>query len=88
MSYIPLLKNFDFELSSYSIDKLIDSSNITPQNWIELAEIIEKNYEKYDGFCLETQHYPDSPNQKDFPSVVLNPGENYKTTTTFKFSVK
>jgi aldose 1-epimerase len=40
------------------------------------------------GFCLETQHYPDSPNQKDFPSVVLNPGENYKTTTTFKFSVK
>ena len=40
------------------------------------------------GLCLETQHYPDSPNQKDFPSTVLNPGENYKTKTTFKFSVK
>ena len=40
------------------------------------------------GFCLETQHYPDSPNQKDFPSTVLKPGENYKTKTTFKFSVK
>ncbi|WP_035668799.1 aldose epimerase family protein [Flavobacterium sp. 83] len=40
------------------------------------------------GFCLETQHYPDSPNQKDFPSTVLSPGENYKTKTTFKFSVK
>jgi aldose 1-epimerase len=40
------------------------------------------------GFCLETQHYPDSPNQKSFPSTVLNPGENYKTKTTFKFSVK
>jgi aldose 1-epimerase len=40
------------------------------------------------GFCLETQHYPDSPNQKDFPTTVLNPGENYKTKTTFKFSVK
>lgn len=40
------------------------------------------------GFCLETQHYPDSPNQKDFPSVVLNPGEKYETVTTFKFSVK
>jgi len=40
------------------------------------------------GFCLETQHYPDSPNKKDFPSVVLNPGETYKTTTSFKFSVK
>ncbi|MFV8374783.1 aldose epimerase family protein [Flavobacterium sp. LB1P71] len=40
------------------------------------------------GLCLETQHYPDSPNQKDFPSTVLSPGENYKTKTTFKFSVK
>ena len=40
------------------------------------------------GLCLETQHYPDSPNQKDFPTTILNPGENYKTKTTFKFSVK
>ncbi|WP_428741938.1 aldose epimerase family protein [Tenacibaculum sp.] len=40
------------------------------------------------GLCLETEHYPDSPNQKDFPSVVLNPGEKYETKTTFKFSVK
>jgi aldose 1-epimerase len=40
------------------------------------------------GFCLETQHYPDSPNQKDFPSVVLNPGENYITKTSFKFTTK
>jgi aldose 1-epimerase len=40
------------------------------------------------GFALETQHYPDSPNQKDFPTTVLNPGENYKTKTSFKFSVK
>ncbi|SHF94938.1 Aldose 1-epimerase [Flavobacterium fluvii] len=40
------------------------------------------------GLCLETQHYSDSPNQKDFPSTVLSPGENYKTKTTFKFSVK
>lgn len=40
------------------------------------------------GFCLETQHYPDAPNQKNFPTTVLSPGENYKTKTTFKFSVK
>ena len=40
------------------------------------------------GFCLETQHYPDSPNQSDFPSVVLNPGDTYKTKTIFKFSAK
>lgn len=40
------------------------------------------------GFCLETQHYPDAPNQKGFPSVVLNPGEKYETKTIFKFSTK
>lgn len=37
------------------------------------------------AFCLETQHYPDSPNQPDFPSTVLRPGETYKTTTVYKF---
>lgn len=40
------------------------------------------------GFCLETQHYPDSPNQNNFPSVVLNPEEKYSSKTTFKFSTK
>ena len=40
------------------------------------------------GFCLETQHFPDTPNQKDFPTVVLNPGEKYTSKTTFVFSVK
>lgn len=47
-----------------------------------------KKYAHRTGLCLETQHYPDSPNQKDFPTTVLNPGENYKTKTTFKFSTK
>jgi aldose 1-epimerase len=45
-------------------------------------------YEYRTGFCFETQHYPDSPNQKIFPSTVLCPGENYKSKTTFKFSVR
>lgn len=45
-------------------------------------------YAQRTGFCLETQHYPDSPNQKDFPSTVLNPGEKYTSKTSFKFSVK
>ena len=45
-------------------------------------------YNHRTGFCLETQHYPDSPNQEKFPSTVLNPGETYKTKTTFKFSTK
>lgn len=48
----------------------------------------EGNYEKRSGFCFETQHYPDSPNQEHFPSVVLEPGDTYSSKTTFKFSVK
>lgn len=40
------------------------------------------------GFCLETQHYPDSPNQPKFPTTVLKPGETYQTTTIYKFSAK
>lgn len=40
------------------------------------------------GLCLETQHYPDSPNRPDFPSVVLNPGEKFESTTVYKFYVR
>jgi len=46
-----------------------------------------KPYVKRSGLCLETQHYPDSPNKPAFPSVVLRPGETYKTTTQYTFSV-
>lgn len=45
-------------------------------------------YKKRTGVCLETQHFPDSPNKENFPSVVLKPGEEYKQTTIYKFSVK
>lgn len=45
-------------------------------------------YEQRYGLCLETQHFPDSPNQEDFPSVVLNPGEKYTTQTTYNFSTR
>jgi aldose 1-epimerase len=45
-------------------------------------------YTKRMGFCLETEHYPDSPNQTKFPSVVLRPGEQYHTTTVYQMSVK
>ncbi|HYF29584.1 MAG TPA: aldose epimerase family protein [Chitinophagaceae bacterium] len=40
------------------------------------------------AFCLETQHFPDSPNQPSFPSTVLQPGQTYKTSSVYKFSVK
>ena len=45
-----------------------------------------KPYVNRGGFCLETQHYPDSPNQPNFPTSILKPGDEYKTTTVFKFS--
>ena len=43
-------------------------------------------YSKNDGFCLETQHYPDSPNEKAFPSTTLRPGQTYRTSTIFEFT--
>jgi len=52
---------------------------------------VGKNGVKYQyrtGLALETQHYPDSPNEPTFPSVTLKPGQEYKTTTIYKFSVK
>ena len=41
--------------------------------------------ERRSGFCLETQHFPDSPNKPQFPSPVLKPGETYRTSTSFRF---
>lgn len=45
-------------------------------------------YEQRYGFCLETGHYPDSPNRRAFPSTVLEPGHTYQSTTVYRFSVK
>ena len=45
-------------------------------------------YQKRTGLCLETQHFPDSPNKPHFSSVTLRPGETYRQKTIYKFSVK
>ncbi len=45
-------------------------------------------YNKRDALCLETQHYPDSPNQPNFPSSILKPGQTYHETTVWKFSTR
>ena len=45
-------------------------------------------YTKHSGCCFEAQHFPDSPNQPDFPSTVLRPGEKYHHTTIYRFSVE
>jgi aldose 1-epimerase len=47
-----------------------------------------KVYDFRTAFCMETQHFPDSPNQPSFPSTVLKPGDTYKSTTVYKFSAK
>jgi aldose 1-epimerase len=47
-----------------------------------------KRYHQHDAFCLETQHFPDSPNHPNFPSTVLRPGEIFRSTTVYKFSAK
>jgi len=45
-------------------------------------------YEHRSGFCLETQHFPDSPNQPSFPATILRPGQEYHTKTIYRFSVE
>jgi len=45
-------------------------------------------YVQHAGLCLETQHFPDSPNQPSFPNTILKPGETYHQTTLYKFSVR
>ena len=45
-------------------------------------------YKRRYGLCLETQHYPDSPNHPDFPTTILKPGETFRSKTVFKFSAK
>ncbi|MFH8607409.1 aldose epimerase family protein [Streptomyces sp. NPDC018029] len=47
-----------------------------------------RTYRQGDGLCLETQHFPDSPNQPSFPSTVLRPGETYRSSTVHAFSAR
>ena len=45
-------------------------------------------YERRHGFCLETQHFPDSPNRPEFPTAILRPGETLRSTTVYRFSAR
>lgn len=53
-----------------------------------LTGVSGQKYVKHAGFCLETQHFPDSPNQPNFPSTVLRPGETRRSETVFTFGVQ
>lgn len=50
--HIPILSQLDEQIDFYSFDPLLDSSNMCPQHWVEIAGVIEENYEKYDGFVV------------------------------------
>lgn len=56
-------------------------------NFLDGAEA-NGGYAQHSGFCLETQHYPDSPNQPNFPSTVLKPGQKFHQKTSHKFSAE
>jgi aldose 1-epimerase len=45
-------------------------------------------YGRHGALCLETQHFPDSPNRPEFPSVILRPGEVFESTTVYRFGVQ
>ncbi|MBR4806123.1 MAG: asparaginase, partial [Bacteroidales bacterium] len=49
---VPELKKFGYSIDTYSFDPVIDSSDITPAFWVNLCNLIKKNYEKYDGFVI------------------------------------
>jgi aldose 1-epimerase len=57
----------------------LDSTLHGKNNWV---------YAQHAAFCMETQHFPDGPNQPSFPNTILKPGETYKSLTRYKFSVK
>ncbi len=48
----------------------------------------QRNYPQFAGFCLEAQHYPNSPNQSNFPDVILRPGETYFQKTIYRFGIE
>jgi len=49
---IPILEKFDYQLDFHCFDPILDSSNMSPENWIKIAEVIESSYEEYDGFVV------------------------------------
>jgi aldose 1-epimerase len=57
-------------------------------NGLSVSKPSGASYGKHYGLCLETQHFPDSPNQPQFPSTILRPGQTYKQLTVHKFSVR
>lgn len=83
-------------VTAYSPQSKIKMSCLTDQPGVQLytgnvlstsqGKGSENGYEKHGGFCLETQHYPDSPNHSSFPSTILKAGQIYNSKTAYAFS--
>jgi aldose 1-epimerase len=57
-------------------------------NWLDVQNgKAGATYRRRSGFCLETQHFPDSPNQPEFPTVTLRKGDQYQSMTIYRFLV-
>ena len=51
-------------------------------------DLARNGFGRRSGFCLETQHFPDSPNHSNFPSTILRPGRTFESKTVFTFGVE
>ncbi|MCL2351331.1 MAG: galactose mutarotase [Firmicutes bacterium] len=94
LNYVLPPEGFQFAASAYSGKSRIKMDCFTDQPAIQLytgnmltADRGKKGIPLYyrQGFCLETQHYPDSPNHSEFPSTVLRAGETFETVTEYRF---
>ena len=87
-----VIKNFranEIQQVAFLLDKesgrKLEVYSDEPSIQIYTGNHLEGVHKKNSGICLETQHFPDSPNQYKFPSTLLNPGEIFSSTTIFKF---
>jgi len=81
---------FKYELSTV----LRRMPKVTKEHVLPIYELTEnfydywRKFERFEGFCLETQYFPDSPNQLHFPSAISSPSQPFEHTTVYKFGVK
>ncbi len=76
--------------SGWSMDLLTTEPGLQfySGNFLDGSQVGKRGrvYQRHAGFCLEPQHYPDSPNRPEFPSTILRPGQTYRSQTVFRFS--
>ena len=70
-------------MEKYIIDKSIKRSQLGGVS--NFFKTKQKKLSPFQGLCLETQHFPNSPNQKNFPSTLVSPNKKYKLFTNFRF---